>query len=144
MPDAKKWTRFMDMHSGGETKIPPYEYIYIEAAGEEARKIFRQRFGRDPDNVTCECCGEDFSVDEDDSLEQATGYERGCGFVYFDREGNERTITEWLALPWTDPSKCDWTGRYVERPKHSGRAVVPLAEYLKRENVLVIRKEDHA
>lgn len=37
------WTRFMDLHSGGETKIPPYEYIFIEAPEEEARKIFEQQ-----------------------------------------------------------------------------------------------------
>lgn len=25
------WTRFMDMHSGGDLKLPPYTHIYIES-----------------------------------------------------------------------------------------------------------------
>lgn len=29
-------------------------------------KIFQEYFHRDPDNVTCECCGNDFSVEEGD------------------------------------------------------------------------------
>ena len=31
--EVKMWTRFMDMHSGGGMKEPPYEYIFIEAPG---------------------------------------------------------------------------------------------------------------
>jgi hypothetical protein len=48
------------MNSGGKAKTP-YETIYIEAPFEVADQIFQEKFGRDPDNVTCECCGPDFS-----------------------------------------------------------------------------------
>ncbi len=71
------WTKFMDMHSGGKAKIPPYEYILIQGSEQDATDIFRKRFDRDPDNVTCACCGEDFSVSSSDCLQDLTEYERG-------------------------------------------------------------------
>jgi hypothetical protein len=75
-----KWTRFMDMSSGGGQKLP-WHYIYIEAPEAEARVIFYNRFDRDPDCVTCTCCGEDYSVSESESLGEATAYDRGCKTV---------------------------------------------------------------
>ena len=58
------WTRFFDMSSGGYEKLD-YTVIWIEAPEEEAVKIFEDIFGRDPNNVTCPCCGEDYSIYED-------------------------------------------------------------------------------
>jgi len=75
-----KWTHFFDMHSGGRAKEEPYEHIYIQAPIEEAKLIFYNRFGHNPERVTCTCCGEDYSISESDLLEQVTGYERGCKF----------------------------------------------------------------
>lgn len=72
------WTRFMDMHSGGSCKEPPYEWIYIEAPEAEARVVFYNRFGHGPDRVSCTCCGSDYSVSEHESLAQLTGYDRNC------------------------------------------------------------------
>lgn len=72
------WTRFMDMHSGGRTKEGSYQYIYIQAAEDQAKVIFYNRFGHNPERITCTCCGEDYSISQSESLEQATGYERGC------------------------------------------------------------------
>ncbi len=71
------WTRFMDMYSGGGQK-EDWPYIYIEAPIDEAISVFYSRFGHNPYRVTCTCCGDDYSVREDETLEQATGYERGC------------------------------------------------------------------
>ena len=35
------WVRFMDMHSGGGTKVEPFDKILIEAASEEeGREVF--------------------------------------------------------------------------------------------------------
>jgi hypothetical protein len=68
----------MDMHSGGRTKIEPYDQIYIEAPEDMARVIFYNRFGRDPDNVTCRCCGPDYSISCEETLELATAYDRQC------------------------------------------------------------------
>jgi len=73
------WTQFMDMHSGGNSK-EKWAYIYIEAPEDEARTIFYNRFGHNPERVSCTCCGEDYSITENESLEQATAYNRGCRF----------------------------------------------------------------
>ena len=73
-----KWTSFWDMHSGGGCKESPYEKIYIEAPEDEAIVIFYNKFGHNPHRVTCTCCGEDYSIDESDSLGHATAYHRGC------------------------------------------------------------------
>lgn len=54
------WTRFFDMSSGGSSKLD-HEVIWIEATEEKAVQIFEDMFGRNPDNITCYCCGEDFS-----------------------------------------------------------------------------------
>lgn len=83
------FTRFFDMHSGGGTKIPPYDYIYIEAPLEEAVQIFSEKFGRNPYNVTCSCCGEDYSIDESESLEEVTDYERQ---FYFNNERRKLSL----------------------------------------------------
>ncbi len=76
------WTQFWDMHSGGGAKVKVdgkwKEKIYIEGTEEEARALFKQRFNRDPDHITCECCGPDYSVHEEESLNQLTAYHRGC------------------------------------------------------------------
>jgi hypothetical protein len=114
-----KWTKFMDMHSGGGTKEDA-EYIYIEAPEEEAEIIFYNRFGHNPHRVSCTCCGADYSLTESDSLEEATAYERNCAYdktkkQYVERGDPERTC-------------C---GKYV-----------PLDEYLASDGVLVIRADD--
>jgi hypothetical protein len=72
------FTKFMDMHSGGGRKLE-WEYIWIEGDEATARDLFEARFGRDPDNVTCSCCGQDYSVSEYDTLKAATSYERQGG-----------------------------------------------------------------
>lgn len=75
------WVCFMDMHSGGGNKVKPYEYLYIEAERRDAaERRFENLFGRSPENVTCSCCGEDYSLSSHESLEQLTGYERGCEY----------------------------------------------------------------
>jgi len=73
------WTQFMDMHSGGGQK-EKWEYIYIEAPEEEAKVIFYNRFGHNPERVTCTCCGEDYSIREAKDLSRITAYERGCAY----------------------------------------------------------------
>lgn len=108
-------TRFMDMHSGGGTKLPPYERIYIEACEDEAIRVFYNRFGRNPNRVTCTCCGEDYSIDEYEDLAQASGFDRNCEYTdeyhetpgrYVEKAGSRswrggvyRTLEEHLALP---------------------------------------------
>lgn len=79
------WTLFMDMHSGGGLKEENYALIYIEAPIDEACVIFYNRFGHNPYRVTCTYCGEDYSVDEHQTIEAATAYDRGCPWVEDER-----------------------------------------------------------
>src|SRR5688572_7477224 len=72
------WTQFWDMHSGGGAKEKPFEKIYIEAPADEAKVVFYNRFGHNPERVTCTCCGEDYTVDSHESLARLTGFHRNC------------------------------------------------------------------
>lgn len=73
------YTRFMDMHSGGGNKTG-YDKIYIESdSADEGIDTFYKVFGRDPYNVTCDCCGEDFSVSfEEGGIAEVTAYDRAA------------------------------------------------------------------
>jgi hypothetical protein len=72
------WTVFKDAHSGGSKKLR-FEIIYIEAPPDTALRIFRHVFKLDPHNVTCDCCGSDYSIfDERTSFVQASGFSRDC------------------------------------------------------------------
>lgn len=79
MNTQKVTTSFLDMHSGGRLKTP-YTHIYIQEPLEKALETFKGLFARSPDNVTCQCCGEDFVYEEHSSLEEATAYYRGCTY----------------------------------------------------------------
>jgi hypothetical protein len=113
------WTQFYDMHTGGCQKISNVDEVFIEAPRDEAEIIFRNRFGLNPYKRSCHCCGDDYSITEGDdgeSLAELTGYERGCateGYKYVER----------------------WNG-YGYSP------YIPFNEYIARESVLVIAKED--
>ena len=111
------WTTFWDMHSGGRTKEPPYEKIYIEAPEDEAMVIFYNRFGHNPDRVSCTCCGSDYSIYSHDDLLQATAYHRGCEY-----DSNQK--------------------KYVDSPstkQYSFNEYCTLEEYESRDDVLIIR-----
>lgn len=56
------WTRFYDLHSGGYRKFD-FDVAYIELPEEEAIEYFTDKFDH-PYAVTCDCCGEDYSVYE--------------------------------------------------------------------------------
>ena len=72
------FTRFMDMSSGGGRK-EDFSHIYIEAdSREQAEIIFYNRFGHNPNRVTCTCCGPDYSIDSEETIEMASAYDRGC------------------------------------------------------------------
>ncbi len=113
------WTQFMDMHSGGGIKEEPYQYIYIEAPEDEAKTIFYNRFGHNPERVTCTCCGDDYSISESATLEEASAYERGCGY-------------------------CNVQNKYVDEPdrKNSRKTYRTLEEYKTDNRVLIIAAAD--
>lgn len=124
------WTRFMDMHSGGGTKVKPYEYIYIEAPEDEAKAVFFNRFGRNPSRVTCTCCGDDYNIEQYATLKEATAFERNCdyeGDKYVERQEPRKIgIRERCGTAVSDP----W-GLYVT-----------VEQYVQRPDVLVIRKKE--
>lgn len=59
----------MDLHSGGGPR-DSFEYVYIEAPQAEAEVIFYNKFGHNPYDVNCPCCGSNYGVYEEESLPQ--------------------------------------------------------------------------
>jgi hypothetical protein len=72
------------MHSGGGQK-EKWSMIYIHAPIHEAKLIFYNKFGHNPNRVTCTCCGDDYSISEEKDLKQLTGSHRNCNY---DENGN--------------------------------------------------------
>jgi hypothetical protein len=133
------WTKFWDMHSGGGQKAK-WAMIYIEAPETEAKTIFYNRFGHNPDRVSCTCCGSDYSISESESLEDLTGYHRGCDYAYINKKTGKE-IPESEAFISGKGVKRGYIGRYVERPneKYTFKSYVTLEDYEKQPDVLVIR-----
>ena len=109
-------THFLDMHSGGGQK-ENFSHCFIEAPESEAKIIFYNRFGHNPERVTCTCCGDDYSIREYETLEQATAFERNC--KYQDKA-------------------------YIEEKGDSYREYLTLPEYLKKSDVLIIFAAEHS
>jgi hypothetical protein len=117
-------TRFMDMHSGGDAKIErdgyDQNFIYIESPTEKLGiAIFEKLYDRDPDNITCECCGQDYSVGFEEDIIRATAYERGCdwdesgkNYIEKARYSDYQSLEEYLKnphitfIPWDKAKKA--------------------------------------
>lgn len=110
---VQKWTHFWDMHSGGHTKVVidgrEVNHIFIEAPKREAMSVFKSRFGRDANHITCDCCGGDYSISEYDTLQQASAYQRNCAYV--DKEWIEERDRS------TDKYVIQTIGRWMKDPK---------------------------
>jgi len=137
------WTRFMDMHSGGGQK-EKFAYIYIEAPRQEAEVIFQNRFGHNPNRVTCTCCGEDYSISEHETLEEATGYDRGCDYEYMTPDGEIKSRNERQKAVFGGNNEWKtWKGHYVERERKDHLSFNPFttpSDYLaSHKDVLIIR-----
>mgnify|MGYP003526339195 CR=1 FL=1 len=63
LPATPCYTIFYDMSSGGSEK-ESFSKLAVKLPEKEAREWFEKTYNRDPDNVTCECCGEDYAVYE--------------------------------------------------------------------------------
>ena len=104
----------MDMYSGGGQK-EAFSHLFIEAPESEAKVIFCNRFGHNPERVTCTCCGDDYSISEAETLAEATGFERGCEYAYFDKDGTELGGRDvFYSTPIEE--RGNLKGGYVERP----------------------------
>ena len=112
------WTHFWDMHSGGGLK-EECANIFIEAPEEEAKIIFYNRFGHNPERVSCTCCGNDYSISEGEDLAQLTGYHRGCQY--------NKSTHKYLE----DSSEETYRDKYQT-----------LGQYLKSDGVMVIYAKD--
>ena len=120
---------FWDMHSGGGQKLD-WAKIYVEAdSEEEAIEIFQQEFGRDPNHITCNCCGEDYSISSAETLEEASGYHRGLDYAY-DRANNKG---RYLEDGDSAPEGWEISKGYSER--------MTLEEYVKRDFVKIVPKD---
>ncbi len=129
------WTKFWDMHSGGHTKEKPYEMIYIEAPKDEAVIIFYNRFGHNPNRVTCTCCGEDYSIDSDESLVQLSAFQRNCHYrgKGYAEEQNEST------KKYVKGGEEGWA-KYLEQYPTS--KYMTMDEYAKQPDVLIISADE--
>lgn len=101
LPKMPKFTRFHDRHSGGDRK-EDFETLYVELPQEQAEIFFQNRFGHNPNRVTCTCCGSDYSIREEDEIgdeenaviirrseikpEELEGKLKRQGYVWIDEE----------------------------------------------------------
>lgn len=81
-----KWTSFQDMSSGGKSKLE-WDYIYINYPEDKAAAYFEERFGRSPYNITCYCCGKDYSIRKHNTLKEAV-----YGIMKLDKQSFEEFI----------------------------------------------------
>jgi len=58
------------MASGGYDK-ESFDTLYVELPENEAIEWFINKYGHNPNNVTCPCCGPDYSVYEVDKFEDS-------------------------------------------------------------------------
>ncbi len=124
------WTLFWDMHSGGGTKEDPYESIYIEASEKEAVVIFYNRFGHNPERVSCTCCGEDYSISESKTFKQASAYHRGCV------SASSKNGKKWQYFEASENLPEGWKkSKYDSWDKYQ-----TVAQYKRNKNVLTIPK----
>lgn len=132
------WTKFWDMNSGGRSK-EKWDIIYIEAPEEEAKVIFYNRFGHNPERVTCTCCGPDYTIDVSETLNQASAYHRNCGYSYEKKgyiEGPDETFRKYV--PGGEDDRVWWA--YLE--SHPERAYLTLEQYEKSKDILILRETD--
>lgn len=137
------WAQFMDMHSGGRQKLK-WSYIYIEAPEEQAESIFYSKFGRNPNRVSCTCCGNDYSVSESPSLKEVTAYNRNCQYAYMDKKGKEVPRNEaWIAGKGLKPGYTEGYVEHVDESKAKyGMKYIPLEEYIKGKDIKVIYEKE--
>jgi hypothetical protein len=132
----------MDMHSGGRTKEPPYQHIYIEAPQAEAEVIFYNRFKHNPNRVTCTCCGADYSIGDGESLEELTGFDRNCESGYILPDGRilkgKAAQEYWYSVPREERQLLAHTYFEEPRTRKYGGAYSSMNDYFKREDVLRI------
>ena len=136
------WTQFWDMNSGGDQK-EKWAQIYIEASKKIAIIVFYNRFGHNPYRVTCTCCGEDYSISEEETLKQSSACHRGCRYAYFDK--NDKEISQEEVWEFGKGFIDECCGKYVEEEEDEKVSFNPFQtvdEYKKDANVLIITESE--
>jgi hypothetical protein len=126
------WTLFKDMHSGGSSVLE-WDWIYIELPEAEACELFQDMFGESPRMIGCDCCGDCYSIDEQPTLEQASGYERACRFASRASPGlgvSGRYFEAWEEIP------VGWVVSSYREP------YVPLGLYVLHSDVKIVSEAD--
>ncbi len=81
MKKSNNFVEFYDCYSGGFRKLGVNK-VYIQGNKKDATEEFEVLFNRDPKNVSCECCGRDFVIQDKIELPE---FLHDCIVVY--REG---------------------------------------------------------
>mgnify|MGYP001590500138 CR=1 FL=1 len=134
------WTLFWDMHSGGDQK-EKWSHIYIEAPQDEAESVFYRRFGHNPNRVTCTCCGPDYSIKEEESLEQLSGFSRNCIHIVKRDSSKDKLYGEILDQRYIESNEEIPDG-YTTSRSFGSREYKSLEQYINEEDVLVIYDKD--
>ena len=139
------WTHFWDMYSGGSQKEKWHD-IYIEADEDDAKRIFYNRFGHNPERVTCTCCGDDYSISSQEDLSQLTGFHRNCRNIITPQDpktglykNDDPIIRKHLYLEEGEspPEGYELDTRFSRSGKYQ-----TLEEYIKNDGVLAIYAKD--
>ena len=102
--DAACYTIFYDMSSGGSEK-ESFTKLAVKLPESEAVEWFEKTFGRDPHNVTCQCCGADYAVSRAEPCSGLRDPETAP------RDGSR--ILAHVGWPYLVPAVwCDWSERW--------------------------------
>jgi UDP-N-acetylmuramate-alanine ligase len=138
------WTEFWDMHSGGGLK-DKWPRIYIEASEEEAKIIFYNRFGHNPDRVSCTCCGADYNIKSNESLAQLTGFHRNCRCLNTPRGEDGLYMNDdpvIVAHMYLEKGEKPPKGYTVEKRFMSAGKYMTLNEYMKSKDTHFIHDQE--
>ena len=128
------------MYSGGSQK-EDWSEIYIQASSEEeAIKIFERRFDHHPHRVTCDCCGEDYSISSEKELSNITAFNRNCPWIY-----EKGKSLEGRYLEGNGKGKGKNKGEKIPDGYKLGQSCgkwMPLKEYREQKNVLILGEND--
>jgi hypothetical protein len=105
------WTHFYDMHSGG-TQKETFAHCFIQESEEIACQVFYNRFGHNPHRVTCTCCGPDYNIYEERSLDEATKYYRTRTEQTLSAYVNNKDV---LIIRWHDITTADRAGELPQQ-----------------------------
>ncbi len=70
--------------------------IFMEVKTQSPEEAFKEFFGFSPGGISCECCGQDYSIIEYENLEEATEFDRRRNL---EPNGEKQSVHSFLKLP---------------------------------------------